>query len=211
MGGSWSRPRRAHRSPRLAAITGGVPTHLTWALGFVVVAFGLVLPTVTGMVRDEIAAHRPAAGLGTTARDAGPPVDRNYYRTLITVADDCPVDESVVPTPRGERKTVAVLQYEMLADAPYELTQEDVLFGTWLRRQGDPDLTPAEIRTLREEFLAKPQPCLRTSPLAKRYGWGFAFDEDGRVALCAMESEEYRDLLERDDVEVLKAMRSRRA
>lgn len=28
-----------------------------------------------------------------------------YYRTLIAVADDCPVDASVVPS--GERKTVA--------------------------------------------------------------------------------------------------------
>lgn len=51
---------------------------------------------------------------------------------------------------------------------------------------------------------------VRTSPLAKRYGWGFLFDTDGRVKLCPMESEEYRELVESGDVKVLKAMASSR-
>lgn len=135
--------------------------------------------------------------------------DNNYYQTLIAVADDCPVSSSEVPDDRGgKRKSVARVQYEMLAGNPYVYTQEDVLFNTWLTRQEMPEKEAAEVARLRGEFFAKPKPCLRTSPLAKRYGWGFSFDEQGRVALCSMESKEYGDLIERDGIKVLKAMKS---
>lgn len=46
-------------------------------------------------------------------------MDMNYYESFIAVADDCRVSESVVPTACGDRKTVAVLQYEMLAADPW--------------------------------------------------------------------------------------------
>lgn len=135
--------------------------------------------------------------------------DHNYYQTLIAVADDCPVSSSEVPEERGgKKKSVARIHYEMLAGKPYVHTQEDVLFTTWLTRQEMPEKSAAEVAQLRSEFFAKPKPCLRTSPLAKRYGWGFAFDETGHVALCPMESKEYGDLLHRDGVKVLKAMKS---
>lgn len=49
--------------------------------------------------------------------------DLNYYNTLIAVADDCPVDHSVVPPPCGGKPTVAVLQYEMLSGSPHTFTQ----------------------------------------------------------------------------------------
>jgi len=137
-------------------------------------------------------------------------VDHNYYQTLIAVADDCPVSKSVIPEDRGGKKTVAVLHYEMLADKPYAHTQEDVQFNTWFQRQDMLEKSEAEVARLREEFFSKPKPCLRTSPLPKKYGWGFIFDEEGRVALCPMESQEYRDLLEGGKVKVLKAMRSSR-
>ena len=134
----------------------------------------------------------------------------NYFQTLIAVADDCPVTKSVVPVDRGAKKTVAVLQYEMLAGSPYVYTQEDVLFNTWFRRQALPDKSEAEVAQLRAEFFAKPQACLRSSPLPKKYGWGLIFDQEGRVALCPMESKEYQELLAGDKVKVLKALRSSR-
>lgn len=156
--------------------------------------------------------------------------DLNYYSTLIAVADDCPVTAAEVPRPRGGKPTVAVLQYELISGAPYGLTQEDVLFETWLRRQDLAADLPGERRAeLRKEFFSRPQACLRSSPLPKRYGWGLLFDRDGRVALCPMESEEYQRLVEgrtgagnggagnggpqsgHGGVRVLKAMRSRRA
>ncbi|MQA00201.1 MAG: hypothetical protein GEU80_12895 [Dehalococcoidia bacterium] len=138
-------------------------------------------------------------------------MDLNYYDTLITVADDCRATESTVPVARGGKKTVAVLQYEMLEGHPYVLTQEDVLFESWFRRQDLSGASEGEVARLRAEFLSKPQACLRSSPLPKQYGWGFVFDGEGRVALCPMESEEYRALLAGARLTVLKAMRSKRA
>ncbi|HEX2049172.1 MAG TPA: DUF6157 family protein [Actinomycetota bacterium] len=132
----------------------------------------------------------------------------NYYDTLIAVAGDCPVTASVVPPSRA-KKTVAELQYEMLVDSPFVHTQEDVLFETWLRRQGD-EIGAGDVARLRAEFLSKPQACLRASPLPKRYGWGLLFDDGGRVALCPMESERYRDLVASGEVTVLEALRSTR-
>lgn len=138
-------------------------------------------------------------------------MDMNYYQTLIAVADDSPVDHSLVPLERGGKKTVAVLQYEMLADNPYVHTQEDVLFDTWLKRQNPPQKSKAEIARLREEFFSKPQACLRSSPLPKTYGWGLIFDKEGKVGLCPVESEEYLELVKGDKVKILKALRSSRA
>ncbi|GAA3794402.1 DUF6157 family protein [Sphaerisporangium flaviroseum] len=138
-------------------------------------------------------------------------MDLNYYQTLIAVADDCPVTESVIPRARGEKKTVAALQYELLVGNPYVYTQEDVLFESWLRRQDLPDPSEDEVARLRHEFFSRSQACLRASPLPKKHGWGLAFDSEGRVSLCPMESKEYQDLLADESVTVLKAMRSRRA
>jgi hypothetical protein len=136
----------------------------------------------------------------------------NYSQTLIAVADDCPVKNSVVPVESGAKKTVAVLQYELLAGRPFVHTQADVLFDTWLMRQEPPlpKLSAPEVARLRAEFFAKPQACMRTSPLPKKYGWGLLFDRAGRVALCPMESKEYKESLTSDSIKVVKAMRSSR-
>jgi hypothetical protein len=140
--------------------------------------------------------------------------DLNYLDTLIAVADDCPVTSGVVPTTRGGKKTVALLQYEMLAGRPHVLTQEDVVFESWRARQELPDdQSDADRALLRRDFFAKPQACLRSSPLPKKYGWGLLCDREGRVALCPMESPEYQRLAGGADsgVTILKALRSRRA
>jgi Family of unknown function (DUF6157) len=136
----------------------------------------------------------------------------NYYGTLITVAEDCPVTSSVAPSTRGSRRTVAVVQYEMLSGRPRQLTQEDVLFESWFQRQaGADELTGPEQALLREEFFSKGQPCLRTSPLPKKYGFGLRFDDEGLVELCPMESEEYRRIVSgAEGVTIVKAMRSAR-
>ena len=131
--------------------------------------------------------------------------------TLIAVADDCPVKKATVPAPRGGKPTLPQLQYEMLKDHPYEFTSAEVIFETTLKHKG---ITPAEMKKYRKElwehFYSKPRPCLRTSALAKTYGWGFHCDAKGRVALCAVESKEYKRLLAAKTVQVVKAMRSKR-
>ena len=138
------------------------------------------------------------------------PHSHNYYNTLIIVADDCPVGSSIAPSLRNGKQTIATLQYEMIIDSPFTYSQEDVLFATWLRRQDPSNMPLSKIASARKEFLATPKPCLRTSPLAKKYGWGFLFDADGRVKLLPSESELYRDLQLDGKLKVIKAMKSSR-
>lgn len=128
----------------------------------------------------------------------------NYVDTFILVADDCPVTTSAVPKPRGTKPTIPVLQYELLSQHPYTYTQQDVIYEVHRRHKGSDALS-------RDELLSTPQPCLRASPLAKKYGWGLHFDAEGRMALVAVESDDYRRFSGPGGPTPLKALRSSRA
>lgn len=132
----------------------------------------------------------------------------NYFNTFIQVADDCPVRMGEVPPQKTSTKTVANLQFEMVADNPYQLTSDDVLFNTYLIRN---EAQEENLKVDREIFFSKGQPCLRSSALAKRYGWGIHHDENGKVALFAVDSIEYKKLKEDDSVKQTKAMSSKKA
>ncbi len=106
-------------------------------------------------------------------------MDQSYYETLIAAPDDSPAEHSTVPQGLGARETIAEMQYEMLAGHPSERTQEHVLFNSWLQREDLGDLSREETAEVRREFFAKPQPCLRASPLPRKCGWRFSFDADG--------------------------------
>lgn len=130
----------------------------------------------------------------------------DYRSTFIEVAEDCPTDHAQEP-PAGDKPTIAALHYRLITEKPYGRTSDDVIFATHALRQGiDPDDEAA-----REAFFAKGQPCLRSSPLGKRYGWGIDHDAEGRVALVARESEEYALRAADPALAHMKAMRSRRA
>ena len=132
----------------------------------------------------------------------------NYAETLIEVAEDCPVTVAVAPPVRDGKKSVANLQYDLISQAPYRYTSDDVIFAVHAERAGIPDENQAPER---ERFFAKGQPCLRSSPLPKRYGWGIHNDAEGRVALVPVESDEYRRLAADPNTRHLRAMRSKRA
>ena len=132
----------------------------------------------------------------------------NYVDTFIEVADDCPVQAASAPALKGEKKTIPVLQYEMIARHPYQYTQEDVLFETYAEYNQIP---AAHRPTERPQFFAKEHPCLRSSALGKRYGWGIHSDANGKVALYAWESEDYQRLAGDPTLKHLKALRSKRA
>ncbi|GIO99531.1 hypothetical protein J14TS5_46170 [Paenibacillus lautus] len=134
--------------------------------------------------------------------------DMNYYDTFIQVAEDCPISEAIIPKVKGESKTIPVIQYEMLSNHPYRYTQEDVLFEVFAERN---QISEQERATAREKFFSKGQPCLRTSSLGKRYGWGIHHDANGKVAIYAVESEEYVKLMNDRGIAQCKAMRSKRA
>ena len=128
----------------------------------------------------------------------------NYFETLILIAPDCPVGEGTVPPKPG---TVAALQYEKLMAAPYSRTSDDLLFEVFAERSGIPEAGLAEARAA---FFSKGQPCLRSSPLVKTYGWGVHHDSAGRIALFGAETAQYRDLAEREGVTKVAGMRSQR-
>lgn len=133
-------------------------------------------------------------------------VTTNYTDTLIEVAEDCPAVAGEVP-PAGVKRTVASLQYELIADHPYRYTSDDVLFEVYALRHA----ITAEARTAeREAFFAKDQPCLGSSPLGKRYGWGIHHDQDGRVALVPSGSPQYHALAGDGSLRHVEAMRSQR-
>jgi hypothetical protein len=132
-------------------------------------------------------------------------VSTNYSNTLIDVAPDCPVDGPQEPPERPGTPTVAELQYRMLAEHPYELTSDDLLFAVHAARAG----VPAD-EDERARFFAKPQACLRSSPLGKRYGWATHHDAEGRVALVGRGTPEYERLRADPSLEHRPAMRSSR-
>ncbi|MGV6872540.1 DUF6157 family protein [Pseudochelatococcus sp. B33] len=107
----------------------------------------------------------------------------NYRETLITVSADCPV---TVATPPAKRGTIAERQFTMLDAAPYAVTSDELLLAIENERKAP--VTAAD-------FFAKPQACLRASPLVKKHGYGLHHDAEGKVALVPMESAEYARLL----------------
>lgn len=132
----------------------------------------------------------------------------NYTGTFIQVADDCPVEAAEQPPVGGKAPTVAALQYALISEHPYEFTSDDVMFEVYAARHTIPVEAKAQAR---EEFFAKDQACLRSSPLGKRYGWGIHHDAECRVALVPLGSDEYQSLAADSSVKQLKAMRSKRA
>lgn len=131
----------------------------------------------------------------------------NYTNTFISVAEDCPVSKAEIPPQKGDEKTVANLQFDMVYDNPYKYTSDELIFDIHAKRKG---IGKAELNAEQETFFSKGQPCLRSSPLAKRYGWGIHHDDKSRVAIYPIESKEYKQLSTDKSTAQTKAMRSSR-
>ena len=131
----------------------------------------------------------------------------NYFDTFIAVAPDTAATAATEP-PQRPTPSVAELTYRMIAEHPYGFTSDDVIFGVWADRRG---IAEDERELARAEFFAKGQPCLRSSDLGKRYGWGVHADAEGRVAVVPMDSDEYARLASGEGgVSVTRAMRASR-
>ena len=136
----------------------------------------------------------------------------NYFDTFIEVAEDCAAAEGAVPPSRATPST-AELTHRMIAERPYRYTSDDVIFTVWADRNG---IAEADRPAARAQFFSKGQPCLRSSDLGKRYGWGVHADAEGRVAIYPVESAEYARLAagsapDGAPVAVKRAMRSARS
>lgn len=129
----------------------------------------------------------------------------NYTNTFIQIADDCPAVVAEIPPSKNDVKTAANIQFELISNNPYRFTSDDVLFQVFAEKN---DLTENEYESAREKYFSKGQPCLRASPLTKRYGWGVHFDENSKIAIYAANSAEYQNFSNNQSVKVIKAMKS---
>lgn len=114
---------------------------------------------------------------------------------------------SQVEPPENAKPTITRLQFEMVMEAPYEFTAEDMIFAASGAGQAVADLPDEEHSEATAAYFAKPQAFLRTSPLPKQYGWGIHHDEQGRVALFAVGSPVYRDFAADPELKQIKALK----
>jgi Family of unknown function (DUF6157) len=131
----------------------------------------------------------------------------NYINTFIEVAEDCPVQSAEIPPRKGDAKSVANLHFEIVEAHPYQYTSDDVIFKTFAFKNSLENNLDNE----RNQFFSKGQACMRCSPLTKRYGWGVHSNEEGKIAIFPLESEEYQRFLIDNNVKRVKAMRSKKA
>ncbi len=88
----------------------------------------------------------------------------NYFSTLIAVADDCPVSQGTIPPEKGEKRTLANLQFELLHQNPYKYTSDDITFLCYARKNDIKNVLDGEER---RKFYSKGQPCANISTYKK--------------------------------------------
>lgn len=131
----------------------------------------------------------------------------NYINTFITIAEDCPNTAGEMPPEKGEKKTIANLQFDFLYENPYKYTLDDIFFEVFAIRK---ELLEGDMEGEREHYFSKGKPCFRASPLTKRYGWGVHSNEEGKIAIFGAETKEYQAFLADESIKNVKAMRSKK-
>ncbi|OIR03264.1 hypothetical protein GALL_145360 [mine drainage metagenome] len=134
------------------------------------------------------------------------PVDQ-----FIEIAPDCLLKAAVIPVDKGVKRTIASIEYELLAANPYVYTLAELQFVVNARRNeiSDEDLI-AQRQSLWDAFFSKPHACMRASALTKKFGWGVHYDKQGKIALYAVESREYQRFVKDGNIKKYFAMRSKR-
>jgi hypothetical protein len=131
----------------------------------------------------------------------------NYYNTFIIVSDDCPIGKSEAPPIKTDQKTAANIHFDMISKKPYQYDSDEVVFEVFAHKN---DLTAKEKPKAREAFYSKGQPCLRTSALGKRYGWGIHYNAEGKMAVYGIESKEYQAFSKDKNLKIIKAINNTR-
>jgi len=129
----------------------------------------------------------------------------NYYNTLITVAEDCKSIKGEKPPVKIDKLTVANMQFDRLMRHPSKINSDDLIFDIYSERK---EILEEDLHEEREKFYSKGQACLRTSALAKTYGWGIYYDSDGKIRLIDSSTEEYENMLKDNKIKKLPAMRT---
>ena len=134
----------------------------------------------------------------------------SYKDTFITVAIDCPLERSEIPFSKREKKPIHMIQYELLDESPYFYNHEELIFEVFIRKENLSIKTKSEKKELWDKLFSKGHPCLRASALTKKYGFGAHYNENGKIALYAMESNEYKNFLKDESTKKLAALKSKR-
>lgn len=131
----------------------------------------------------------------------------SYKNTFIKISEDSEVTTAITPLPRNNKPTIASIEYDLISNNPYKYTQEDVQFQTYLIKN---QIISDQLNELREDFFKKTKACFRASPLVKKYGWGIHYNDEGKLAIFAANSEAYNQFLDSDQCTLVKGMRSKR-
>lgn len=132
----------------------------------------------------------------------------NYFNTLIEIAEDSKNSSGVIPEAKNDKPTAASMQYELISKHPYEYTSDDVLFQVYASKN---NIEKKDLKSARENFFSKGQPCFRASPLTKTYGWGIHSNEQGKVALYGAETKEYQQFSKDNTIKKVRAMKSKKS
>ena len=104
------------------------------------------------------------------------------------------------------------MRRHLLTGKPYGYTLQELKFAVHVLHKQIP---PAKLQTHRQPlwdaFFIKPCACIRASPLTKKYGWGAHYDECGKIAIYAVESQTYRSFVKDENIKKYFALRSKRA
>jgi hypothetical protein len=136
---------------------------------------------------------------------------QGYKNTFVTISADSPVQTSIIPQLKNGKKTIHLLEYELLTANPYCYNHEGLIYQLYLLKKGlNGSLSPYEEEVLKTKLFSKGHPCLRASTLIKKHGFGAHYNGDGNIALYAIESIEYIAFI--NDIGVIKVagMRSKR-
>ncbi len=124
---------------------------------------------------------------------------------LITPAPDCPAP-AATPPPVKPRRARANIEYDLLTAAPYRLDHKGFSHAVHVAMAGAAGKPALGFAA----FHAKGQPCMRASPLTKRYGSAAHYDAAGRLALVDPASAHFAALAADPDLPQKPAMRSKR-
>ncbi|WP_433943131.1 DUF6157 family protein [Paenibacillus sp. SN-8-1] len=138
----------------------------------------------------------------------------SYRNTFIVISTDCPVTTSTVPVSSRAKKTVYEIEFDLLSNNPYRYTEAELIYEIHIRhKELEEAYVLAHADEIWEDLFRKPHPCLRASQLPKKFGWGIHYNEEGRIAIYGMDTDEYGRFTEpgKGKPTLVPAMRSRRS
>ena len=103
-----------------------------------------------------------------------------FQNSFMEIAEDCPAKKGEIPPVKKSGKTIACIQYDILNNNPYKYTSDEILFQCYIIKQ---NIQENDWEELKGAFFSKEQACFRASPLAKLYGWGIHYNDEGKMAL----------------------------